>query len=135
MSSPTSSLGLLILRLGFSGLMITHGWAKLSAYSDLTDSFPDPLGVGSNLSLIMAIGAEFFAAIALGLGLFTRLSTLPLIATMAVAAFLVHQDDPFAKKELALLYLIAFGALLLTGGGSFSIDGMRQRRKAASMDE
>ena len=51
------------------------------------------------------------------------MSILPFIrVTMAVAAFMIHAADPFAKQEKALVFLIAFVALLLTGPGRYSLD-------------
>jgi putative oxidoreductase len=41
---------------------------------------------------------------------------------MAVAAFVVHAGDPWAKKELALLYAVPYLALLLAGGGRFALE-------------
>jgi putative oxidoreductase len=41
---------------------------------------------------------------------------------MLVAAFIVHLDDPFKRKELALLYLVGFLVVLLMGPGKYSLD-------------
>ena len=41
---------------------------------------------------------------------------------MAVAAFVVHGADPLAKKEMALLYMVAFLAIAFIGPGRFSLD-------------
>jgi putative oxidoreductase len=41
---------------------------------------------------------------------------------MLVALFLFHKEDPFLVKEKAALYLAAFTALLLAGGGQLSLD-------------
>jgi putative oxidoreductase len=41
---------------------------------------------------------------------------------MLVAAFIVHLDDPFKRKELALLYLVGFLIVLLMGPGKYSLD-------------
>ena len=68
--------------------------------------------------------AEVVAAILLILGLGTRFVLIPLIITMLVAFFIVHADDPFSKKELALLYLIPFISLFLTGPGKYSLDAL-----------
>ena len=56
------------------------------------------------------------------IGLKTRLASVPLIVTMIVAAFIVHAGDPFAKKELALVYLVGFLAIFFTGPGEYSVD-------------
>lgn len=119
-----TSIGLLALRLAAGGMMFYgHGYKKLMGFSAGASKFPDPIGVGPELSMALAIGAEAGAALLLAVGLFTRVAALPLMFTMIVAAFVVHGADPFAKKELALLYLAAFTTLACTGGGRFSVDG------------
>lgn len=123
------SYGLLLLRVGAGGLMAgAHGLDKLLTFTEKAASFGDPLGVGSTASLALAVFAEFFCAIAVALGLFTRFAAVPLVITMGVAAFIVHADDPFSKKELALLYGIPFLALVLTGPGDYSLDRLLRRR-------
>lgn len=122
-------LGLLILRVGVAGLMITHGYDKLAQFSAMSAHFPDPLGVGNSVSLALTVFAEFFCALALILGLFTRYVSLPLIITMGVAALMIHGSDPLSKKEPALLYLIPFVALSLLGAGKYSLDGLLGRNK------
>jgi putative oxidoreductase len=124
------SLGLLFLRVSVGGLMLAaHGWGKLMNYSTLKDTFPDPLGVGSPISLAMVIGAEAFCSIAVILGLATRLVVIPLAITMLVAIIVIHADDPWEKKEFAMMYLIPFLTLLMTGAGKYSIDAMCCKRK------
>ncbi len=115
--------GRLLLRLYFGGAMLmAHGWGKLTNFADKKDVFPDPLGVGSTVSLTLAVSAEVGAALLVVAGLLTRLATIPLMATMAVAFFLVHGGDPFRKRELALVYLVGYLVILLLGPGKFSLD-------------
>ena len=127
------SIGLLILRVGFGLMMASqHGWSKLSGFGGLKASFPDPIGLGSTVSLALATGAEFFCALLIVLGLFTRLAAIPLVINMAVAAFIVLGGAPWAKKELALLYLVPFITLLLAGGGRLSLDALIFKRPGAA---
>ena len=42
------------------------------------------------------------------------------MVTMAVAFFIVHGSDPFAKKELAFLFLMVFTTLFIGGGGAYT---------------
>jgi putative oxidoreductase len=124
MTSRKTDIALLLLRLCFGGLMfINHGIpkvARLSAEGGI--KFADPLGMGPEISLWLALFAELGCAALVVLGLFTRLATVPLIITMAVAAFIVHGDDPFKEMEGALLFLIPYIALLLMGPGYYSAD-------------
>ena len=128
-----SSAGLLLLRVGLGGLMFgAHGLPKLLGFAEKSETFSDPLGVGSLASLSLAVFAEAFCSLAVVLGLGTRLAAIPLIVTMLVAAFVVHADDPFGRQELPILYAIGFATLALTGAGRFSLDHrLRRRRKRA----
>lgn len=116
-------LGLLLLRVCAGVTMIgAHGWPKLLRFSELSGSFPDPIGVGSTVSLTLALFAEVVCSAAIVVGLFTRLAAIPAAFTMIVAAFVIHADDPWNKKELALAYLVVFATLALTGAGRHSLD-------------
>ncbi|MCF2506880.1 DoxX family protein [Dyadobacter sp. CY107] len=114
--------GVLILRVGFSLLMLTHGYAKLQNLLAGDHSFADPIGIGEELSLYLTIFAEFGCSILLILGLFSRAVLIPLIFTMAVVLLVIHAEDPFDKKEHALSFLIVYVTLFLTGPGRFSVD-------------
>jgi putative oxidoreductase len=117
----------LILRVGISCLMLTHGYAKLTNFLSGDHSFADPIGIGEELSYFLTICAEFGCSILLILGLFTRAALLPLIFTMLVVILIVHAPDSFDKKEHGLSFLIPYIALLLTGPGRFSVDSRLYR--------
>jgi putative oxidoreductase len=120
-----TALGLLIMRVGFAGSMaLNHGLPKLLDFSNKMGSFPDPIGLGSTVSLSLTVTAEFLCAILVLVGLFTRWTVIPLVIAMAVAFFVVHGADPFAKKEMAFLFLVAFSTILAAGPGRFSFDGL-----------
>lgn len=133
MSSPRdtmASLGLLGLRVGIGGMMLVHGIAKVQGFDNLAATFPDPIGVGSKTSLMLAIGAEVGCSVLLIIGLLTRLATIPLGATMVVALFVVHKNDPWNVKELAAVYLLVYAVLLLTGPGCCSLDHLFWSKRA-----
>jgi putative oxidoreductase len=128
-------LGMLILRVGFGGfLALGHGLPKLLNYSAILEhGFPDPLGIGSANSLMGAIACELVFGLFIVVGAFTRLSAVPVIFNMCVAAFVVHAAAPLLTpqppgpaKEPAILYLIPFVAILFAGAGRFSVDGCIQ---------
>jgi len=123
-SSPaTTGIALLILRVFFGlGMVVWHGWGKLINFSSEMESFYNLFGIGSVASLTGAVFAEVVCAALVSIGLFTRAALIPLIFTMAIAAFVVKAGAPFADRELALLFLGAYVALFLTGPGKFSID-------------
>ncbi len=118
-----TNVSILIMRLGVGALMLTHGWPKFQRLIGSDEiTFPDPLGIGPVMSLTMATLTEVVGSILIMAGLATRLAAFSLAFTMAVAAFIVHADDPFKQKELALLYLMVYIVLMITGSGKYSID-------------
>ncbi len=119
----------LFVRVAVSCIMLcSHGYGKLMNFSNIAPHFPNPLGLGSTLSLFLVTGAEFFGAILLALGLFSRWAGFSLLFTMLVAAFITHWPDPFKAKELALLYALFFLLFTLAGGGKYSLDSLLKKR-------
>ncbi len=143
------SIGLLILRVGFGGYMATHGFGKLQMLLDRDfEMWGDPIGIGGPPSLVLAVMAEFLCALLVVFGVATRFAAVPVVITMAVAALHIHGADPWtmevaakrffagetefpASKEMAMLYLFPFLALIFTGAGRFSIDALLLPRLCA----
>jgi len=121
-------LGLLVARLTVGIGMLLHGWGKIQNFSAMASSFADPLGIGSYPSAILVIFAEFICSILLILGFMSRLALINLLITMGVAGFIHHAADPFAKKELALLYFGVYLALFFLGPGRLSVDKVIYKR-------
>lgn len=115
------SIFLLALRVLIGGLFLLHGLDKLLNFAVYSGDFPDPLGIGSVASMILVIFAELFCSIAFILGFFYRLLMIPMIISMFVAFFWIHQAD-IAQGELAFLYLIIFITMFIAGPGRFSLD-------------
>lgn len=111
-----------VLRLALGGLMIPHGYGKLTTFASKSSTFMDPFHIGNTTSMALVIFAEFFCAVFILLGLFTRLSCIPLIIAMSVAVFLAHKGLFFTEGEMATHYLLGYIALLFMGPGKFSMD-------------
>ena len=116
------SVILLIVRVAFGVMLMNHGIDKWANYQELSAVFPDPLGIGSPLSLGLAIFGELACSMAFIIGFLYRLAMIPMIFTMCVAFFIVHADDPFAVKELAFVYLVVFVLMYIVGPGKFAVD-------------
>jgi putative oxidoreductase len=135
------SIGLLLLRLGGGGFMLTHGWGKLQLLiAGEFDKFADPIGLGTTLSLVLTVLAEFVCSLLVIVGLATRFAAAPVVFAMGVAAFVVHANDPWtmgagASKEPALLFLTMFLTLIFTGAGEFSLDGCLWRRGGSAAED
>jgi putative oxidoreductase len=119
-------VGLLLFRVAAGGLMLFHGAPKLFSFSERWHKFSNPIGLGPELSFICCVFAEFFCAVFVMTGAFTRLALVPLLINMIVIVFIVHGADSIKSKETAVFFLIAFVGLFFTGPGKFSIDGMRR---------
>lgn len=115
------SVFILLLRIFFGVMLMIHGIDKMSNFSYLSQTFPDVLGFGSYMSLMLAIFAEFCCSMFLITGLLVRVMILPMIVTMAVAFFDVH-DAMLPEGELALVYLVVFIILYIVGPGRYSLD-------------
>lgn len=118
----SAHVAILLLRIGASALIMTHGIPKLVRMLDGNFNFGDPLGIGSTASLVLVTFAEAFCALFVLMGFWTRAALIPLIINMAVVVFVAHAGDPFSRIELGLFFLITFIVLFLTGPGKYSLD-------------
>lgn len=119
----TINLALLLLRVAAGAFMLTHGMGKFSnLVGDEPISFADPIGIGEPASLVLAVFAEVLCSILLIFGIATRFAAIPLLITMLVAVFIIHANDEFGRKELALLYAFIYLSIAIAGAGKFSVD-------------
>jgi len=115
------SLIILALRVFFGVLFFTHGVDKMINFNELSYTYPSVFGFGSYMTLMVSIFCEFACSLFLISGLIVRITVLPMIASMAVAFFDIH-DGMFPDGELSLIYLIVFLIIYITGPGRYSID-------------
>jgi putative oxidoreductase len=133
----------MILGVGF----MVHGWAKWNrgpaAFAELLKQVHVPLPL-ANAWLVTFL--EIFGGLALLLGAFVALVSIPLIFSMLVAMFTVNIKYGFSAVntrgitpegprlgppgyEVNLLYIAGLVALMLGGAGPLSIDDLRSRRR------
>ncbi len=117
-----NNIGLALLRILTSGMLLTHGIPKFQKMLAGDFEFIDPIGIGASPTLFLAIIAEFICPILIIIGFKTRWVALPPAIAMFVAIVFYHSADPFAVKELALLYLVIFITIMFLGPGRYSID-------------
>ena len=123
-NNTSINAALFILRVSFAGLMLPHGYDKLVNFAKYKGDFMSFLGIGSTLSLALVVFSEFFCSLFLIVGLFSRLVTIPLIISCAVALMIAHKGNIFSDGEHAALFMFGFIALLIAGPGKASADGM-----------
>ena len=118
-----SMIYLFLFRVSVSLLMLQHGWPKLMKFTKSEAiKFADPIGIGSNASLILAVFAEVVCSVLIIIGFKTRLATIPLIITMLVVIFIVKLNDPIFEKESAILFLFSYGTIYVFGPGKYAAD-------------
>ena len=133
--SDLTSMALLVARLWFGLTMLfNHGLDKLAHFKDIVGTFPDPLGLGQEASLVLVVFAEVLGALLLTVGMFTRLAAAVLVIDMFVAFLMVHKTalNGQGSGELAFLYLAGYVVLLIAGGGLFSLDTIAFRNTGRS---
>jgi len=127
----------LILRLLLGSVFFAHGAQKVfglfggAGLQGTLDAFTRSMHIPYLLAVV-AIATEFFGSIALIFGFLTRIAALLIGIEMFVAAILVHWQNGFfmnwygAQKgegfEYHLLAIAVSVALVILGGGAFSID-------------
>jgi putative oxidoreductase len=124
---------LALLRIVTAYLFLAHGTAKLFGVPH------QPAFDG--LQLASTMGAAGFIEVAGGLllliGWFTRITAFVLCGFMAVAYFMAHASQGYAlvplvnEGELAVLYCFVFLYFVFSGGGAWSVDGMRRAKGSA----
>jgi putative oxidoreductase len=125
MSGGATDLGLAFLRL--TGLALaSHGYQKvfggnMAGFTEAVEKLGFPVPVAfAWAAAVSELGGGALVAV----GLLTRPAAGLAAITMFVAAFLQHATDPFAKRELALLYLAAMLALACLGPGKWSLEAV-----------
>ena len=126
-SNDTLPVGLDIIRV-ISGLIIfSFGWEMFNS-DQMAGYFEWLTKVGMPLPTIMAyIGksSELICGLCLALGLYTRLSAIPLMITMCVINFIMLDGN---IRTDSFYLLLIFTSFFFIGGGKLSIDSLLQRR-------
>jgi putative oxidoreductase len=134
----------LIVGYGF----MEHGFAKLAKGPDAFANILQAIGVpGPHFMAWSTVLVEILGGLAVILGAFVTLASLPMAALLLVAMFTVHLPYGFSSiklmavtatgahfgppgYEVDLLYLACLAALVLSGSGPLAIDGLiRKQRK------
>ena len=134
----------LILRLVLALVIFPHGaqkalgWFGGYGYAGTMQYFTTQMGFPAPVAAL-GIAAEFAGPIALVLGVGTRLAALLIAGVMVGAIVKVHRGTGFFMNwagqhkpgtegyEYHLLVLAICAALLVTGGGALSLDGLLAR--------
>ena len=135
----------LIVGYGF----MQHGLAKLSRGPDAFAAILQGMGVPSpHLMAWLTTLIELFGGLAVLLGAFVNMVSIPMTAVLLVAMFKVHLPYGFSSikllgvssggakfgpvgYEIILLYIACLAALVIGGSGPLAIDGLIRKRFGA----
>lgn len=131
-----------MLRLVLGTVMFPHGaqkvlgWFGGSGFSATLTHFEEAWGVSAAMT-VLVMAAEFLGSIGLVLGVMTRFAAMGIAAVMVGAIVLVHWQHGFFMNwagqgqgegfEYHLLALGAALALVILGGGRWSLDAVPRR--------
>ena len=133
------SLGILLIRVVIGVLMALLGYEKLTHFNEMAASDfwmknVSFLGMSGSIALGLTVFAEFFCSLLLTVGLFTRLSLIPLIICMgyivvSIAQFsIVESGEHGSNLNTAFVYLVIYLGLFFTGAGKCSLDYMISKK-------
>jgi putative oxidoreductase len=129
------ALGPLVVRLVFGYFWLETGWAKVQNLDGFTERF---MGWGipfPHFSAALSAWTELVGGALILVGLFTRLTAIPMIINMIVAIALVviknvGSLDDFVELD-EVVYILIFFWLLMAGPGRFSLDALLWKREPA----
>jgi putative oxidoreductase len=119
---------MLVLRLALAAVFIYHGSGKVNAGTDWGRNWNPKLPVWQQAAVSWG---ELTGGGAMVIGLLTRLAALGLAVIMGGAIVTVHGANGFALPtgfEYAFVLLMICVALILCGGGSYSVDALFRRK-------
>jgi len=130
--------GLLILRIGFGGMYLFHGWPKISGGPERWTKVGGAMG---NFGIdflpafwgFLAAASEFFGGLCLIFGLFFGWAALFMAATMAVAAVShFSRGDGLSGASHAIENGIVLFILVFIGPGKYTLSALFGRKQAES---
>jgi putative oxidoreductase len=137
----------LLLRLVIGFGFMDHGWAKLSRGPEHFEQLLVQIGAPfPHLTSWVSPLVEIFGGLAIFVGVYVTITSLPLIAILLVAMFTVHLKYGFSSintigltpagplfgppgYEVVLLYIAGLISFMLGGAGIFSVDSWINSRK------
>jgi putative oxidoreductase len=117
------NIGLFFLRVsGAVFLLWVHGLPKLLHYSAQLQNIEDPLHLGANVTLMLAIFAEVLCPLLIIAGVLVRLACLPIVCVLLIALLLVHPQWSLDEGQFGWLLLIVFTSIFIAGPGRLALN-------------
>ncbi len=133
-----SNYAALLLRIAVGGVILPHGLQKTlglfggPGFDGMMEMFQQNMGLPAAVAFLVILG-ESVGALSLIFGFLTRFCAMSLVVIIGYAALFVHAPNGFFMNnngiEFHLLFLGSALALVMTGGGAWSLDTLLMARK------
>ena len=140
LSQRLDFLPALVARVVIGGVFIPSGWGKLQNLEKVITYFKSLNIPAASIQAPFAASCELVFGLTILCGLFTRISTIPLMGIMAVAIMTAKKEEYTGITDLLgfseFLYIVILLWLLIRGAGLFSVDrlllGITGRKEAGN---
>ena len=123
----TSDIAYLIVRVTVGLLLIPHGWTKVvTGITGISGSFTRIHLEPALLFTIVSMFNETIGGVLIAIGLFTRPIAALIVIEFLILLFWVHIPRGYGQSvvgaEFPLMWLLMLIAVMLRGGGPYSLD-------------
>jgi putative oxidoreductase len=127
---------------------MSHGYAKLARGPEHLAGIVHAFGIPfPEMAAWATVAVELLGGLAILIGAFVRLASVPLVIAMLTAIFTVHLHYGFSSikvlavtpagvqfgpvgYEICLLYIACIATLVIGGAGPLSVDALRCKKKS-----
>lgn len=123
----TLDIAQLYLRVTIGGLLILHNIGKMQNYNEVIGSYPNLDGLSGRFLFVALASVECISAIMLIVGWRVRLAATMLIVQTILTLLIYFPSPSFDNLELKAIYTFIYIYVLISGGGSYSLDNAHTR--------
>ncbi len=128
MSMRTLDIAQLYLRIIIGGMLILHNINKMQNYNEIISNYPSLDGLSGRFWYVVFATLESVSAIMLIVGWRVRLAASILIGGTILTMLIYFPSPSIEDFELKAIYTFIYIYVLISGGGIYSLDSVRNTR-------